>query len=84
MEQREEGGNNGLVWQLPTRMKYTNIKLSRPIGPDSATLTKWIVKALNGLTPTTGVITALDAEGKPVAHMDARTAWSPFGGPARV
>ena len=48
MEQREEGGNNGLVWQLPTRMKYTNIKLTRPIGPDSAKLTKWIVKALNG------------------------------------
>src|SRR6478736_1972729 len=68
MEQREEGGNNGFVWQLPTRMKYTNIKLSRPIGPDSATLTKWIVKALNGLTPITGVISALDAEGKPVAE----------------
>ncbi len=66
MEQREEGGNNGLVWQLPTRMKYTNIKLSRPIGPDSAKLTKWIVKALNGLKPTTGVIQALDPEGKPV------------------
>ena len=68
MEQREEGGNNGFVWQLPTRMKYTNIKLSRPIGPDSATLTKWIVKALNGLTPITGVISALDAEGKSVAE----------------
>lgn len=64
MEQREEGGNNGLVWQLPTRMKYSNIKLTRPIGPDSAKLTKWIVKALNGLKPTTGVIEALDAEGK--------------------
>ena len=68
MEQREEGGNNGLVWQLPTRMKYTNIKLSRPIGPDSAKLTKWIVKALNGLKPTTGVISALDAEGESVAE----------------
>ena len=66
MEQREEGGNNGLVWQLPTRMKYTNIKLARPIGPDSAKLTKWIVKALNGLKPTTGVIQALDPEGTPV------------------
>ena len=29
-------------------------------------LTKWIVKALNGLKPTTGVIQALDPEGKPV------------------
>ena len=35
MEQREEGGNNGFVWQLPTRIKYTNVKLSRPVGKDS-------------------------------------------------
>lgn len=66
MEQREEGGNNGLVWQIPTRMKYSNIKLSRPIGPDSEKLTKWIIKALNGLTPSTAHIAALDVEGKPV------------------
>ena len=25
LEQREEGGNNGFVWQLPSRMKFTNI-----------------------------------------------------------
>ena len=30
MEQREEGGNNGFVWQLPTRMKFSNVKLTRP------------------------------------------------------
>ena len=72
MEQREEGGNNGLVWQLPTRMKYTNIKLSRPIGPDSAKLTKWIVKALNGLKPTTGVITGAGPRGKTGRDMVAR------------
>ena len=35
LEQREEGGFNGHVWQLPTRLKYTNIKLSRPLGPDT-------------------------------------------------
>ena len=35
MEQREEGGNNGFVWQLPTRIKYTNVKLTRPVGKDS-------------------------------------------------
>jgi phage tail-like protein len=65
-EQREEGGNNGLVWQLPTRTKYSNIKLGRPIGPDSAKLTQWIVKALNGLIPTTGEIVAMGTDGTPV------------------
>ncbi|MBX7432769.1 phage tail protein [Mycobacterium sp. Y57] len=68
LEQREEGGNNGMVWQLPTRLKYSNIKLSRPIGPDSEKLTAWIIKALNGLEPTTGVISALDTEGRLVVE----------------
>ena len=33
IEQREEGGNNGFVWQLPTRIKYGNVKLSPPGRP---------------------------------------------------
>ena len=41
LEQREEGGNNSLVWQLPTRLKYPNVKLSRPLGPDTVKITKW-------------------------------------------
>ena len=44
LEQREEGGNNSMIWQLPTRMKYTNVKLTRPIGADSAT----IIRATSG------------------------------------
>ena len=35
MEQREEGGNNGFVWQLPTRLKFSNIKLTRPVCADT-------------------------------------------------
>ena len=31
LESREEGGNNGFVWQFPTRLKYPNIKLTRPV-----------------------------------------------------
>jgi phage tail-like protein len=30
-EQREEGGNNTMVWNLPTRLKYSNVRLSRPL-----------------------------------------------------
>jgi phage tail-like protein len=68
MEQREEGGNNTMVWQLPTRLKYSNIKLTRPIGEDSRKLTKWITDAMNKLAPTTGVIAALGADGTKVAQ----------------
>ncbi len=67
LEQREEGGNNMMVWQLPTRMKYSNIKLTRPVGPDSQKLTAWITKALHSVQPITAVISALTADGKPVA-----------------
>jgi len=67
LEQREEGGNNMMVWQLPTRMKYSNIKLTRPVGPDSHKLTTWITKALHSVQPITAVISALSADGKPVA-----------------
>lgn len=67
LEQREEGGNNMMVWQLPTRMKYSNIKLTRPVGPDSHKLTSWITKALHSVQPITAVISALTADGKPVA-----------------
>ena len=58
LEQREEGGNNSMVWQLPTRMKYTNVKLTRPIGAESAKLTKWFAGMVNGVKPTTMVISA--------------------------
>ena len=41
METREEGGNNASVWQLPTRLKYPNIKLTRPLGKDTEKVAKW-------------------------------------------
>ena len=50
IEQREEGGNNGFVWQLPTRIKYGNVKLSRPVGKDSAKLTAWLCSFARGQT----------------------------------
>ena len=43
MEQREEGGNNGFIWQLPTRLKYSNVKLTRAVGKDSAAGHPWLI-----------------------------------------
>ena len=48
METREEGGTNDFVHQLPTRVKYPNIKLTRPVDEDSAEILKWISEFRTG------------------------------------
>src|SRR3712207_8259914 len=67
LEQREEGGNNGFVWQLPTRVKYGNVKLSRPVGRDSAKLTAWLCSFARGVQRQTATITALTGDRDVVA-----------------
>lgn len=68
VEQREEGGNNGHVWQLPTRMKFSNVKLSRPITADSAKLMRWFSGLAGGLTRKTATIEARTLEGTVIAR----------------
>jgi phage tail-like protein len=66
VEQREEGGNNGYVWQLPTRIKYSNIKLTRPVTMSSIALHKWFNGIHSGMTRHTAVIEAHNSLGIPV------------------
>jgi phage tail-like protein len=68
VEQREEGGNNGLVWQLPTRMKFSNIKLSRPVTADSAKLLRWFSGMASGVKRKTATIEARTLEGTVIAR----------------
>lgn len=68
METREEGGNNGMVWQLPTRLKYPNIKLTRPLGPETSAVAQWFASLAQGYTPRTGTIEAKSVNGTTVAH----------------
>jgi len=67
IEQREEGGNNGFVWQLPTRIKFGNVKLSRPVGKNSWKLTAWLCSFANGVQQQTATITAMTLDLNPVA-----------------
>ena len=67
IEQREEGGNNGFVWQLPTRIKYGNVKLTRPVGKDSAKLTAWLASFATGVTRHTATISARGSDNEIVA-----------------
>jgi phage tail-like protein len=63
MELREEGGNNGHIWQLPSRMKYSNVKLSRPVTKDSAKITKWFAGMAGGIRRKTATIEARTLQG---------------------
>jgi phage tail-like protein len=58
MEQREEGGQNGAIWQLPTRLKYSNIKLTRPVTKQSAAIMKWFSEMASGVKRKTATIEA--------------------------
>lgn len=68
MEQREEGGNNGLVWQIPTRIKYSNIKLSRPVCDSTSRVISWLSGMMVQAQPQTATIRALTADDVTVAE----------------
>jgi phage tail-like protein len=67
IEQREEGGNNAFVWQLPTRLKYTNVKFTRPLGADTAKVAQWFASMTGGVTRKTATIQVMSGDGKVVA-----------------
>jgi phage tail-like protein len=68
IEQRQEGGNNGFVWQLPTRVTFSNIRLTRPLTPDTTKVAKWISSIQTGIKRPTAQIRALRADGSEVAR----------------
>jgi phage tail-like protein len=64
IETREEGGNNFFVHQLPGRLKYTNVKITRPLGRDSKLVADWFAGMATGVKRTTAEITALGPDNK--------------------
>jgi phage tail-like protein len=68
MEQREEGGSNGVIWQLPTRMKYSNVKLSRPVTSASARILQYFTEMTSGVKRRTATIEARTQEGTVIAR----------------
>jgi phage tail-like protein len=69
-EDRIEGGNNGFVHKLPVRIKYANVKFTRPVGPESAKVARWLASmGKNGITRGTAEIEAL------TPHMKKLVSW---------
>lgn len=68
VEHRQEGGNNGFVWVLPTRVTFSTIRLTRPLTQDTTKVAKWISSVQTGIKRPTAQITALRADGSQVAR----------------
>ena len=74
VEEYQEGGGGMFVYQLIGNWKYSNLQVSRPIGPWTANTMAWLnmmAKAgASGVQPTTARLSALDVSG------DIVFAWS--------
>ena len=63
----EEGGENAYVHHLPGRVKYQNVRLTRPIDGDSMTVQAWLQSLQLRMVPATAQISVLDPSGETVA-----------------
>ncbi|MFI5733404.1 phage tail protein [Kribbella sp. NPDC051587] len=68
IEQRNEGGNNAYMMQIPSRLKFPNIKLTRPLTKETERVAKWISGLATGVRRRTGQITAMTSDGTVVAR----------------
>jgi phage tail-like protein len=66
IEQREEGGMNGFVHQLPGRIKYTNVKLTRPVNSDTEKIASWFASMNGAVKRTQAEIIAKNHDANPV------------------
>jgi phage tail-like protein len=66
IKEYQEGGNNDYVHRLPGRVKYQNIKLTRPLNPDSNRVASWVSSNRTSFQRKTARIAALDTQGKPI------------------
>ncbi|WLQ35533.1 phage tail protein [Streptomyces castrisilvae] len=59
LEQFAEGGNNGFTWQLPGRITWTNITLTRPVTTDTLKIARWLNETTQRVERKDGEIVAL-------------------------
>ncbi|MGM1060506.1 phage tail protein [Saccharothrix sp. Mg75] len=67
VEQFTEGGNNGFAHQLPSRITWSNITMTRPVTSDSAKVVKWLNDVIKRVERKDGEIVALTPDMTPIA-----------------
>lgn len=68
LEEHHEGGNNEFVWQLPSRLRYSNVTLSRPLTADTAKVANYLAKLPSGVRRGTAQIAALRPDRRPLVQ----------------
>jgi phage tail-like protein len=68
VEQFTEGGNNGFVWQLPTRITWSNITLTRAVTEDTTKVARWLEQIIRKVERKDGEIVALRPNRVPIAR----------------
>ena len=63
----KEGGVNDFIHRLPTRAKYVNVKLTRPITPETSKVAAWVSKVKTTGERTQARISVKDAAGTEIA-----------------
>jgi phage tail-like protein len=73
----QEGGENGFVHQLPGRLKFGNIKLSRPVDLHSKALAAWFNLLAKGIGSRrhTATVVAFNDNSEPVAEWTFVGVW---------
>ncbi|MFF2625361.1 phage tail protein [Kitasatospora griseola] len=68
MEERVEGGTNGRVWQLPTRLRYPPVVLSRPLTRQTVLIWAWLQQQANIPVRLPGQLVALGPDRRPIVR----------------
>lgn len=68
MEQHHEGGNNEFVWQLPSRVRYSNVTLTRPLTAATTKVAQFLSKLPQGVRRGTAQIAALRPNQAPLVQ----------------
>jgi phage tail-like protein len=64
----QEGGQNAFVHRLPGRLKYSTVRLTRPIDEGSGRLAAWFSSFQQSVERKTASITAYDAQRNRIAQ----------------
>src|SRR5689334_4498231 len=68
LEQFAEGGANGFVWQLPSRISWSNITLTRPVTADTTKVATWLSRIIRQVDRQDGEIVALQPDLTPITR----------------